>query len=125
MTEANAQEAAETKIPENLIGIEDFAKTELKAGKVLKAEPVKGSNKLLQLEVDLGEGTPRQVIAGIGKQYKPEDIEGKIVIIVSNLKPAKLMGLESRGMLLAATDTDGVLSVLTADKDIKPGAKIK
>ncbi len=127
MQEAN--EAAEAKAPEDkdLIGIEEFAKVELRAGRVMKAEAVKGSNKLIRLEVDLGEGqqAPRQVVAGIGRQYRPEDLEGKTVIIVSNLKPARLMGLESRGMLLAATDSEGTLSVLTADKDIKPGAKIK
>ncbi|MDA8387422.1 MAG: methionine--tRNA ligase [Nitrospiraceae bacterium] len=127
MQEAKANEVAETQKSDNgnLIGMEDFAKTELKAGKVLRAEAVKGSNKLLRLEVDLGEEAPRQVIAGIGKKYSPEELEGKTVIIVANLKPARLMGLESRGMLLAATDADGTLSVLTADRDIKPGAKIK
>ncbi|MDA8172931.1 MAG: methionine--tRNA ligase [Nitrospiraceae bacterium] len=128
MNEAEAGAAeAEKSEGENLIGIEEFAKTELKAGRIMKAEAVKGSNKLVRLEVDLGEGekAPRQVIAGIGKHYRPEDLEGKTVIIVSNLKPAKLMGLESRGMLLAATDSEGTLSVLTVDKDIKPGAKIK
>ena len=123
MQEASLNEATQTA--DNLISIEDFARTELKAGRILKAAPIKGSSKLLQLEVDLGEDAPRQVIAGIGKQYKPEELEGKTVVIVSNLKPAKLMGLESRGMLLAATDSGGVLSVLTADRQIKPGAKIK
>lgn len=122
--EEAVQPAAEQKT-ENLIGIEDFAKVELKTGKVLKAEPVKGSNKLLRLEVDLAEEGPRQVIAGIGKQYSPEELEGKTVIIVANLKPAKLMGLESRGMLLAATDSEGTLSVLTTEKAVLAGAKIK
>ncbi len=110
---------------DNLISIEEFARTELKTGKVMKCEAVKGSSKLLRLEVDLGEEAPRQVIAGIGKKYMPEELEGKTVIIVSNLKPASLMGLESRGMLLAATDSDGVLSILTTGREIKPGAKIK
>ncbi len=122
--EENVQQSAEQKA-ENLISIEEFAKVELKAGRVLKAEAVKGSNKLLRLEVDLAEGVPRQVVAGIGKQYKPEELEGKTVIIVANLKPAKLMGLESRGMVLAATDSEGVLSVLTTEKAALPGARIK
>ena len=129
MQEANAGETAEAQTAkskdENLISIEEFARTELKAGRVAKAEAVKGSSKLIMLEVDLGEEAPRQVIAGIGKKYKPEELVGKTVIIVSNLKPARLMGLESRGMLLAATDADGTLSVLTSDREIKPGAKIK
>lgn len=119
------KEKSEAEHPENLIDISEFAKVELKTGKVLKAGPVKGSNKLLRLEIDLSEEGPRQVVAGIGKQYKPEELEGKTVIIVANLKPAKLMGLESRGMLLAATDSEGALSVLTTEKSILPGAKIK
>ncbi len=131
MQEEKVQTAAQTeaqagqKGEQDLISIEEFAKVELKAGRVLKAEAVKGSNKLLRLEVDLAEGAPRQVIAGIGKQYKPEELEGKTVVIVANLKPAKLMGLESRGMVLAATDSEGVLSVLTTEKVVLPGAKIK
>ena len=129
MQEESVQPAAEAQQEnqkaENLISIEEFAKVELKAGRVLNAEPVKGSNKLLRLEVDLAEECPRQVIAGIGKQYKPEELEGKTVIIVANLKPAKLMGLESRGMLLAATDSEGTLSILTTEKTVLPGAKIK
>ena len=123
--EESAKEAAQAGNTGNLISIEEFARTELKSGKVMKCEAVKGSSKLVRLEVDLGEEAPRQVIAGIGKKYRPEELEGKTVIIVSNLKPASLMGLESRGMLLAATDSDGVLSILTADREIKPGAKIK
>ncbi|MDA8169722.1 MAG: methionine--tRNA ligase subunit beta, partial [Nitrospiraceae bacterium] len=125
--EAKKPEAPEEKTPEiaeNVIGIEDFARVELRTAMVTLAEPVKGSNKLLRLEVDLG-GETRQVIAGIGKWYKPEELAGKNIVMVANLKPAKLMGLESRGMLLAATDADGNLSVLTVEKDLKPGAKIK
>ena len=107
-----------------LIGIEDFAKVKLRTAKVLAAEPVKGSNKLLRLEVDLGD-EKRQIVAGIGKSYSPEELIGKAVVIVANLKPAKLMGVESNGMLLAATDAEGMLSVLTTATGIKPGASIK
>ncbi len=108
---------------DNLITINEFAKVELKVGKVLEAERVEGSNKLIKLQVDTGE--TRQIVAGIGKEYSPEDLTGKKIIVVTNLKPAKLMGVESRGMLLAATDSDGVLSILTPEKEIKQGASIK
>lgn len=125
--EAQKTEAAKPT-PEgtdNLISIEDFARVELKTGKVLEAEAVKGSNKLIKLQVDLGETEKRQIVAGIGKQYTPEQLVGKTVIIVANLKPAKLMGVESRGMLLAATGPDGTLSVIIPEKDIPPGARVK
>lgn len=107
----------------NLISIEDFAKVQLKIGKVLQAERVPKSNKLIKLQIDTGE--ERQVVAGIGQVYAPEEMVGKKIVVVTNLKPAKLMGVESNGMLLAATDSDGVLSILMPEKDIKEGAKIK
>ena len=116
----------ETKVEvkdDNLISISDFAKVELKVGKVLQAERVDGSNKLIKLQVDTGE--QRQIVAGIGKTYKPEELEGKRVVVVTNLKPAKLMGVESQGMLLAATDSEGTLSILTPEKEVKEGAQIK
>jgi len=108
---------------DNLITINDFAKVQLKVGKVLQAEKVEGSNKLIKLQVDTGES--RQIVAGIGKAYTPEELTGKSVVVVTNLKPAKLMGVESQGMLLAATDSEGVLSILTPEKDIKHGALIR
>ncbi len=108
---------------DNLISIEDFAKVQLKIGKVLQAERVPKSSKLIKLQVDTGE--PRQVVAGIGQSYTPEDLVGKSVVVVTNLKPAKLMGVESQGMLLAATDSEGTLSILVPEKNVKEGAKIK
>ena len=108
---------------DNLISINDFAKVQLKVGKVLQAEKVDGSNKLIKLQVDTGEN--RQIVAGIGKSYAPEELTGKSVVVVTNLKPAKLMGVESNGMLLAATDSEGVLSILTPEKDVKQGALIR
>ncbi|MBI5410184.1 MAG: methionine--tRNA ligase subunit beta, partial [Nitrospirae bacterium] len=108
---------------DNLISIEDFAKVQLKIGKVLHAERVEKSNKLIKLQVDTGE--KRQVVAGIGKAYTPEELVGKSIAVVTNLKPAKLMGVESQGMLLAATDSDGVLSILVPEKNVKEGAGIK
>ena len=95
-----------------------------------KAEPVEGSEKLLRLEIDLGEHQddgmpqPRQILSGIAKSYSPDQLIGKQVVIIANLDPRKMMGLESRGMLLAASDADGNPVVLTLEKDIAPGTKI-
>lgn len=106
-----------------LIGIEDFARVELRVGKVMSAERVEKSDKLLKLKVDIGE--ERQVVAGIGKSYNPDDLVGKKIIIVANLKHAKLMGIESQGMLLAATDSDGTCSILIPEKDVREGSRVK
>ncbi len=106
-----------------VIGIEDFAKVQLKVGKVLSAERVEKSEKLIKLKVDTGE--ERQIVAGIGKAYDPDYLVGKKIVIVANLKPAKLMGIESQGMLLAATDEEGTLSILGLDRDVHQGARVK
>jgi len=106
-----------------MITIEDFAKVEIKTGKVLEAKRVEGSNKLIVIKVDTGE--ERQIVAGIGKEYSPEELTGKSIVVVTNLQPAKLMGVESQGMLLAASDDEGKLSILITDRDIKEGAKVK
>jgi methionyl-tRNA synthetase len=106
-----------------LIGIEDFAKVQLRVGKIIAAERVEKSEKLVKLKVDMGTEV-RQVVAGIGKSYAPEQLLDKSVVVVVNLKPAKLMGVESQGMLLAASTGD-LLSVVTPDREIKPGSKVK
>ena len=106
-----------------LIGIEDFGKVQLKVGKVLSAERVEKSEKLIKLKVDTGE--ERQIVAGIGKAYDPDYLVGKKIVVVANLKPAKLMGIESQGMLLAATDEEGTLSILGLDRDVRQGARVK
>ncbi len=106
-----------------MITIEDFAKVELRTGKVLEAKRVEGSNKLIVMKVDTGE--ERQIVAGIGKAYAPEDLVNKTIVVVSNLQPAKLMGVESHGMLLAASDDEGNLSVITPEKLIKQGSRVK
>jgi methionyl-tRNA synthetase len=106
-----------------LIGIEDFGKVQLKVGKVLSAERVEKSEKLIKLKVDTGE--ERQIVAGIGKAYDPDYLIGKKIVVVANLKPAKLMGIESHGMLLAATDEEGTLSILGLDRDVHQGARVK
>ncbi len=108
---------------QNLIAIGDFAKVELKIGKVLNAERVKKSDKLLRLLVNTGE--ERQIVAGIGKAYAPEELVGRKIVVVTNLQPAKLMGVESNGMLLAATGSDGVPVILMPEKDVEEGARIK
>ncbi|HEW91725.1 MAG TPA: methionine--tRNA ligase [Thermotogaceae bacterium] len=107
----------------NIITIEDFSKVELRVGEVLEAEKIEKSEKLLKLKVDLGELGERQIVAGIAKHYSPEELIGKLIIVVANLKPAKLMGIESQGMLLAAKD-GGKLKILTVDGSLKPGAKV-
>jgi methionyl-tRNA synthetase len=104
------------------IDYEEFAKVDLRVGKILAAEAVPKSNKLIKLKVDIGE--ERIVVAGIGKDYTPADLIGKKIVIVANLKPAKLMGVESYGMLLA-TDTDNGLTILTFDREPKTGGKIR
>jgi methionyl-tRNA synthetase len=106
-----------------LIGIEDFGKVDLRVGKIIAAERVEKSDKLIKLQVDITTET-RQVVAGIGKSYTPEELLGKSVVIVANLKPAKLMGVESQGMLLAASTGD-LLAVATFDRETKPGSRVK
>ncbi|OHA62949.1 MAG: methionine--tRNA ligase subunit beta [Candidatus Wildermuthbacteria bacterium RIFCSPHIGHO2_01_FULL_45_20] len=106
-----------------MIPYSDFQKLELRVAKILEAARVEGSDKLLRLQVDLGE-EKRQIIAGIGKMYNPEDVIAKEIIIVANLEPRKLMGLESQGMLLAA-DTLGGPVVLEPDREVSVGANIK
>ncbi len=105
-----------------MIPYEDFAKLDLRVGKVLLAERVQGSEKLLRLEVDLGT-EKRQLVAGIGKNYAPEEVLGKRIVVLTNLEPKKMMGLESQGMLLAAWEDKEVV-LLTVEKEIKEGAKV-
>jgi methionyl-tRNA synthetase len=104
------------------IDYEEFTKVDLRAGKILAAEAVPKSSKLLKLKIDIGE--ERTIVAGIGKDYSPDELIGKQVVIVANLKPAKLMGVESYGMLLA-TDTDKGLTILAFDREAKTGAKVR
>jgi methionine--tRNA ligase beta chain len=105
------------------IRFEDFQKIDLRVGKVLEAEKVEGSEKLLKLIVDLG-SEKRQLVAGIAKFYKPEDLIGKEIVVVANLEPKNLMGIESQGMLLAA-DVNGEPVILIPEKEVPPGTKIR
>ena len=105
------------------ISIEDFAKVDLRVAQVIAAEAVPKSRKLLKLRVSLG-SEERTVLAGIAEHYTPGDLVGKKVVVVANLQPAKLMGIESQGMVLAGSTESG-LGVITLDKDLPPGAKVK
>ena len=105
------------------ITIDEFMKIQLKTAKVLSAERVPKSDKLLKLQVSLGT-EQRQIVAGIGKKYEPETLVGKTIVIVANLKPAKLMGIESQGMVLAAGDSE-VRGLATFLEEIDPGTKVK
>jgi methionyl-tRNA synthetase len=105
------------------ITIEDFAKVQLRVGQILEAEKVKGSKKLIKLKVDLG-SEQRQVVAGIAEGYAPEALLGKKIVLVANLKPAKLMGIESNGMIVAAT-ANGKPVLATFAEDVPNGALLK
>jgi methionyl-tRNA synthetase len=107
-----------------LLGIEEFARVKLVVGQVKFAERVPKSKKLVRMEVDLGEGSLRQIVAGIGGQYEPETLIGRRIVVVANLKPAVLMGVESRGMLLAAS-ADGTPFLLSVDGEVPPGTGVK
>jgi methionyl-tRNA synthetase len=105
------------------IAIEDFARVDLRVAEVVAAEPVPKSDKLLKLTVAVG-GEQRTVVAGIAEHYSPTDLVGKRVVIVANLQPRKLRGIESQGMILAG-EADGRLAVLIPDRELPPGAKVK
>ena len=109
--------------PKEEITIEDFDKVQIRVGEVLKCEPVKKSKKLLVSQIRVGDEV-RQIVSGISQYYKPEEMVGKKVAVITNLKPTKLCGVESQGMILAAGDDAGNLSVLTVDKDIIAGSEI-
>ena len=121
-TPASAAVAAEPL--KATITIDQFRTIDLRVAKIIAAEPVPKSQKLLKIQVRIG-AEERQVIAGIAKHYKPEDLIGKNVVVVVNLEPAKLMGQESRGMLLAANAADGSLAIIITEKDIADGSIVK
>jgi len=114
------QSADETNA--NLITIDDFAKVDLRVAKVLEAEKVEKADKLLKMKLQVG-GEVRQVVSGIAKYYTPEEMVGKTLILVANLKPAKLRGIESQGMILAASDENG-LALVTIDKDMPTAIRV-
>ena len=119
----SSAKATENTSVDGLISIDYLDGVKLKVAKVLEAEKVEGSEKLLKLQVSLGDET-RQIVAGLQKYYKPEELIGKNVVIVANLKPAKLKGIESQGMVLAAGEGDDV-KVLTVDGEMEAGAEVR
>jgi methionyl-tRNA synthetase len=108
---------------EDIITIEDFGKIKLKTAKVLEAEKVEGADKLLRLQIDVG-GQKRQLVAGIALFYKPEEVVGRTIVIVANLKPAKIRGIESCGMLLAAKDGKALKLITVDGGDFPSGASV-
>jgi methionyl-tRNA synthetase len=108
---------------ETLIGIDTFAQVDLRVGQIVVAERVPNADKLLRLEVDLAEAEPRQLLAGIAEWYAPESLMGQKIIVVSNLQPRRMRGLESRGMLLAA-DADGRPMLATVPAVTPNGARL-
>lgn len=118
-------EKAEGVITVDSINIEDFEKIDLRVGTVVDSKRVEKTDKLLCSQIDLGEGKPRTVVSGIAKYYDPEDIIGKQVIVVANLKPVKLRGILSEGMVLCASDAEGNLTLITPAKGIASGSEVR
>lgn len=114
---------AETVTKEGEIAYDDFAKVDLKVAKIMEAERVEKSEKLIKLQLEVGD-EKRQIVAGIGKAYTPEELVGKEIVIVANLAPKALMGVESHGMLLAAGGAEHPV-LLAPEKEIESGAKVK
>ena len=128
--EAKVESKVEAKVestsgaPEGVITIDDLVKVDMRLGLVKSGARVPKSDKLLELVVDIGEPEPRTILAGIGKHYEPEQLVGRRIAVVANLAPRAMMGRTSHGMVLAVSDESG-LSVLSPDKDITPGVKVK
>lgn len=109
----------------NLITIDQFAQVDLRVGQVLTAERIANADKLLRLEVDLAEPTPRQILAGIAEWYPPESLVGRKILVVANLQPRTLRGLQSRGMLMAASDADGKPLLATVPNETPNGSRLR
>lgn len=107
-----------------MISYKQFQELDLRVGKVVRVEEIPKSKKLIKLLVDIGEDEPRQIVAGIKQDYEPEELQGRLIVVLANLEPAKLMGVESRGMLLAA-DLDHHAILLSPDKEVPPGTKVR
>lgn len=105
-----------------MINFEDFKKLDLKVARIIEAERVENSEKLLKLKIDLGD-EKRQIVAGLGKTYSPETLRGKEIVVIINLESRRLLGIESQGMLLAADNNEPIL--LIPEKEVPPGTKIR
>ncbi|MBC7216839.1 MAG: methionine--tRNA ligase subunit beta [Candidatus Caldatribacterium sp.] len=106
------------------IHLEDFQKIDLRVGEIVSAERVEGTRALMVLRVNLGD-EERTLVAGLAPYYAPEEMVGKRVIVVANLEPAVIRGIKSQGMLLAADDGQGNVSLVTVDRDIAPGSRVR
>jgi len=126
MPDENAVSSPPTSVPEGpaRISIEDFSKVQMRVGQVLEAEKVEGSRKLMRLKVDIGSEV-RQVVAGIAEAYDAPSLLNRKVAIVANLKPARLMGLESNGMIVAASTAEGRPVLVTFTEDVPNGSLLK
>jgi len=122
--EVKAPKTKDVVVPEGMVTIEQFFKTQLRTAKVLEAERIEGKTRLLHLKVDLGNGDVRSLVAGIAQQYAPEDVIGKTIIVVANLMPAKIAGFESCGMLLAAKNENSLKLVTVDGGDAEPGLTV-
>jgi len=124
LDKAKNRKEKEIKKADSKISIDDFSKVQMTVGKILSAEPIAGSDKLLKLSVDFKEGTPRQILSGIAKYFsEPQTLIGKKVAFVTNLEPRKMMGLESNGMILAVHSADQ-FALMELPDNIKEGTKI-
>jgi methionyl-tRNA synthetase len=121
---ASESAAASPAVTDNKITIDDFMKVELRTAKVLTAEKVPNSRKLVKLSIDVGT-EQRTLVAGIAEAYEPEALVGRTIVMVFNLKPAKLMGIESNGMVLAASPDGGKPTLVGFDADVPPGTRVR
>ena len=106
-----------------MISFQEFQKVEIKVGRVLAVEDHPNADKLMVIRVDVGEESPRVLVAGLKDYYAPEELADRLIVVVTNLEPARLRGVESQGMLLAAQDGDHV-TVLAPDEDVAPGSAV-
>ena len=107
-----------------MISMDEFQKVDLKVGRVVSADDHPDADNLMVLKVDVGEDDPRTLVAGLVGHYSLDELEGKLVVVVTNLEPARLRGIESRGMVLAAQGDDDNVVLLTLDEDIEPGSPV-
>jgi len=122
---APAPPAAAAPLPDSRIAIDEFMKVELRVAKILEAEAVPKSKKLIKMKVNAGEPEPRTIVAGIAEAYQPDQLVGRTIVIVANLKPAKLMGIESNGMVLAASPEGGVPTLIAVDESLPAGSRVR
>ena len=108
---------------DKIVTFDEFSKMDLRIGKIIKAEPVPQSRNLVKMTIDIGNES-RQAVAGIAQHYSPKDLEDKNVVVIANLQPKKMFGIESNVMILAAED-EKTISILTPDRPVKAGSRIR